>query len=95
VAPASTPPSCTIRFDDLSGCGINVTQRESDAFRRVELAFVSEGDQEMIDTVTDPPAEQLRAALDHPNHGTAAGPRPSPRLRANAAGRHEAVNDHD
>jgi hypothetical protein len=59
-----TPPNCTIRFDDLSGCGVNVAHRENDPFKRLDLTFVSEGHQETTFTLTQVQADQLRAALD-------------------------------
>jgi hypothetical protein len=57
-------PGCTVRYDPLTGHGVNVTRLPGDVFQRVELEFVNDDWRETVYTLTVAQADQLRAALD-------------------------------
>jgi len=55
---------CTVRYDEWSGCGVNVVCRQGANRTFVELSFLTRTGLEQSHSLTGSQVEQLRAALD-------------------------------
>src|SRR5438105_132536 len=75
-------PACTVRYDDWSGCGVDVLRREVGGRTAIELTFVTDVLAPYAHTLTFDQAEQLRAALDAVTKTDSVVPHLLPQIKA-------------
>lgn len=57
-------PDCTVRYDEWSGCGVNVQRRADRSQDYVEVTFLTRRGTSEVHDLTIAQVEQLHAALD-------------------------------
>ncbi|WP_433211007.1 hypothetical protein ACQP00_49675 [Dactylosporangium sp. CS-047395] len=62
--PGGEPPACTVRFDRVSGCGVNIEVHQRGETPLIALRFVTFLHIRKSHELTLDQVEQLRAALD-------------------------------